>query len=230
MNELQGLTKEDLVEKYTPLIRSLAKQIRSRLSLTVDFEDLVSYGRLGLLEASERFDYKVGVSFKTFAYYRIKGAIYDGLRKMQVITRRKDPRLKFEEASTKLLGSEATRGSSEVRKASLKEEIAEIQGLVASLVPIYFLASETLDQLKDPASEQKVEDQARLSKERAALKEALSKLSKNERALIESYYFRDLTLEDAAAQMGLSKSWASRLHARALTKLKDAMAMRKVAR
>ncbi|HSP07431.1 MAG TPA: sigma-70 family RNA polymerase sigma factor, partial [Acidobacteriota bacterium] len=84
MNELQGLSEEDLIEKYTPLIRSLARQIRGRLSLTIEFEDLESYGRLGLLEASRRFDYKLGVAFKTFAYYRIKGAIYDGLRKMQV--------------------------------------------------------------------------------------------------------------------------------------------------
>lgn len=223
MNEIQGLSKEDLVEKYTPLIRSIARQIRARLSLSIEFQDLESYGRLGLLEASERFDYKVGVAFKTFAYYRIKGAIYDGLRKMQVITRRKDPRLKFEEAATQLLGGEASRGSSEMRRPSLKEEIQELQGLVASMVPIYFLATETLDQLKDPASDLKVEDHAQRSQERAALRLALARLSKNEKALIESYYFKDMTLEEAAAGMGLSKSWASRLHARALSKLKDAM-------
>ncbi|HSP06153.1 MAG TPA: sigma-70 family RNA polymerase sigma factor, partial [Acidobacteriota bacterium] len=206
-------------------IRSLARQIRGRLSLTIEFEDLESYGRLGLLEASRRFDYKLGVAFKTFAYYRIKGAIYDGLRKMQVISRRKDPRLKFEEAATQLLGSEASRGSAEMRKPTLKEEIQEIQGLVGAMVPIYYLASEILDQLKDPASDQKVEDYAQQSEERAALRSALGKLSKNERSLIESYYFQDCTLEEAASQMGLSKSWASRLHARALAKLKDAMSL-----
>lgn len=225
MNEIQGLSKEALVEKYTPLIRSIARQIKGRLSLNLDFEDLESYGRLGLLEASERFDYKVGVAFKTFAYYRIKGAMYDGLRKMQIITRRKDPRLKFEEAATQLLGGEASRVSSEMRKPTLKQEIEEIQGLVSSLVPIYFLASETLDQLADPQSDLRVEDHAQQSQERAALKGALGRLSKNERALIESYYFKDLTLEESAATMGLSKSWASRLHARALAKLKDAMTL-----
>ena len=223
MNEIQGLSKEDLVEKYTPLIRSIARQIRGRLSLTIEFEELESYGRLGLLEASERFDYKVGVAFKTFAYYRIKGAMYDGLRKMQVITRRKDPRLKFEEAANQLLGSEASRGSSELRKPSIKAEIQELQGLVASMVPIYFLATEALDQLKDPASDLKVEDYARRSQERAALKAAVSRVSKTVMALIEYYFFQDLTLEEAAARLGLSKSWASRLHARALSKLKDAM-------
>lgn len=223
MNEIEGLTREALVEKYTPLIRSIARQIRSRLALNLDFEELESYGRLGLLEASQRFDFKVGVAFKTFAYYRIKGAIYDGLRKMQVISRRKDPRLKFEEAATQLLGSEASRTSSEMRKPTLKQEIEEIQGLVSSLVPIYFLASETLDRLADPKSDLKVEDHAQQSQERAALLQALSRLSKNERSLIEFYYFQDQTLEEAAAKMGLSKSWASRLHARALGKLKDAI-------
>ena len=52
------------------------------------------------------------------------------------------------------------------------------------------------------------------------LKEALGQLSKNEKTLIELYYYQDMTLEEAASQLGLSKSWASRLHARALTKLK----------
>ena len=148
MDEIQGLSKEELVEKYTPLVRSIAAQLKSRLGVNLEFDELVSCGRLGLLEASERFDYKLGVSFKTFAYYRIRGAMYDGLRKMEVITRRKDPRIKFEEAANQLLGSEATRGTSEARKPTLKDDMEEVRGLISALVPIYFLASDALDQLQ----------------------------------------------------------------------------------
>ena len=90
------------------------------------------------MEASERFDYKLGVSFKTFAYYRIRGAMYDGLRKMEVITRRKDPRIKFEEAANQLLGSEATRRTSEARKPTLKDDMEEVRGLIWALVPNLF--------------------------------------------------------------------------------------------
>jgi RNA polymerase sigma factor for flagellar operon FliA len=220
MNEIQGLSKEQLVEKYTPLVRSIAAQLKSRLGVNLEFDELISCGRLGLLEAAERFDYKLGVSFKTFAYYRIRGAMYDSLRKMEVITRRKDPRIKFEEAANQLLGSEATRGTTEARKPTLKDDMEEVRGLISSLVPIYFLASDALDQLQHTEKGGNIEEQASLSQEKKLLKEALGKLSKNEKTLIELYYYQDMTLEEAAAQLGLSKSWASRLHARALTKLK----------
>ena len=220
MDEIQGLSKEELVEKYTPLVRSIAAQLKSRLGVNLEFDELVSCGRLGLLEASERFDYKLGVSFKTFAYYRIRGAMYDGLRKMEVITRRKDPRIKFEEAANQLLGSEATRGTSEARKPTLKDDMEEVRGLISALVPIYFLASDALDQMQHAEKGGSSEEQASLSQEKQMLKEALGQLSKNEKTLIELYYYQDMTLEEAASQLGLSKSWASRLHARALTKLK----------
>lgn len=221
MKEIQGLSKEELVEKYNPLVRSIAGSLRKRLYLSIEFDELVSYGRLGLLEAAERFDDKMGVSFKTFAYYRIRGAMYDGLRKMEVITRRKDPRLKFEEAATQLLASESSRSSVEPRKPTLKEEIQEFRGVISSLVPIYFLAGDAMDRLNSPQKGQTAEEQAIFSQEKDQVRTALSRLSKNEQALIEYYYYQDLTLEEAATKLGLSKSWASRMHAKAVSKLKD---------
>jgi RNA polymerase sigma factor FliA len=222
MNEIQGLSKEELVEKYTPLVRSIAAQIKSRLGVNLEFDELMSCGKLGLLEAAERFDFKLGVSFKTFAYYRIRGAMYDGLRKMEVITRRKDPRIKFEEAANQLIGSEAARTSTEARKPTLKDEIEEVKGIISSLVPIYFLTTDALDQIKE-TEQSSVEEQAVFAQEKGMLREALKKLSKNERMLIDYYYYQDMTLEEAASKLGLSKSWASRLHAKALTKLKGSI-------
>jgi RNA polymerase sigma factor for flagellar operon FliA len=221
MNEIQGLSQEELVEKYTPLIRSIAGSLRSRLSLFIEFDELMSYGRLGLLEAAKRFDYKLGVSFKTFAYYRIRGAMYDGLRKMEVITRRKDPALKFEEAANQFLSGESSRTSSDARKPTIKEDIKELHGMISALVPIYFLASDAIDQLNQPQKGQSAEEHAIFSQEKTQIRSALRQLSKNEQSLIDYYYYQDMTLEEAAAKLGLSKSWASRLHAKALTKLKD---------
>lgn len=221
MDEIKGLSKEELVEKHDALIRSIAGHLRNRLSLSIEFDELVSYGRLGLLEAAERFDYKLGVSFKTFAYYRIRGAMYDGLRKMEVITRRKDPRLKFEEAATQLMASESSRGSMDARKPTLKEEIQELRGVISSLVPIYFLAGDAMDQLNRPQKGQSAEERAIFSQEKDQVRTALGRLSKNERALIQYYYYQDMTLEEAATKLGLSKSWASRMHAKAISKLKD---------
>ena len=76
-----------LIEKHKPIVFHLAKKIRNSLPFQTEMEDLVAYGQLGLVEASERFDPSRGNSFATFAHYRIKGAIYDGLREMGAITR-----------------------------------------------------------------------------------------------------------------------------------------------
>ena len=222
MDDLRGLSKQALVERYDPLVHSIAHQIKNRLPITIELEELVSNGRLGLLQAADRFDPKLGVSFKTFAYYRIKGAMYDGLRKMEAITRRKDPRLKFDEAATQLLAAEAMRIPTEPRNPNLQEDIREVHELISSLVPIYFLANDAMDRLPH-AKPTSAEERAAFAQERASLRRALEQLPKNERGLLEKYYYEDLTLEEAAAQIGVSKSWASRLHARALAKLKSTL-------
>jgi RNA polymerase sigma factor FliA len=223
MNKVEGLSQEDLIEKYTPLIRSLAYQIRQRLRVNLEIDELMQEGRIGLIEAAERFDSKLGVSFKTFAYYRVKGAMYDSLRKMDVITRRKNANLMFDAAATEFLADEALRGSAEARRTTLKDDIDEVAGLIGGLVPIYMLASDSIDQLEQDKKGRPQDEQVALKQEKAELKKALGQLPPKERQLLEFHYYEDLTLEQAASKLGLSKSWASRLHAKAISKLQSAM-------
>ena len=68
-------------------MRSLASRIHHKLPPYVDLEDLVAYGQMGLAEAARDFDPARGTQFSTFAYYRIRGAIYDGLAKMSWFSR-----------------------------------------------------------------------------------------------------------------------------------------------
>jgi RNA polymerase sigma factor for flagellar operon FliA len=218
----ESLSSEALIEKYDGLIRSIAYQLKTRLSVPVEVDELMNYGRLGLLEAAKRFDPKVGVTFKTFAYYRVKGSMYDGLRKMDVISRRKNSRLQFETAATEFLNSEMAQGSGEMpRSASLKDDINEVYTLISGLVPIFFLTSDAMDRFLVDQKGKSLEDQASFQQEKATLRQAISQLPQKERSLLEYHYYQDLTLEDAASKLGLSKSWASRLHAKALNKLKD---------
>src|SRR2546427_288157 len=79
---LKTLDRRTLAEKYTPYVRSIAGKIKKTVAKEIDFEDLVEYGMIGLFEAADRYDPKFGANFMTFAYYRIRGAIYDGLRGM----------------------------------------------------------------------------------------------------------------------------------------------------
>jgi RNA polymerase sigma factor (sigma-70 family) len=63
-----------VVEQYTPYVRSIAGKVRKKLPPDIEFDDLVEYGMIGLLEAAQRFDPEAGANFMTFAYYRIRGA------------------------------------------------------------------------------------------------------------------------------------------------------------
>jgi RNA polymerase sigma factor for flagellar operon FliA len=74
--------RQRLVDANVPFVRSIAAKIKEQLPREIEFDDLVAYGMQGLLEAAERYDGSHGTSFTTFAYYRVRGAMFDGLRGM----------------------------------------------------------------------------------------------------------------------------------------------------
>ena len=172
------------------------------------------YARLGLLEAAERFDPTMNVDFKTFAYYRIKGAIYDGLRKSGWVPRALYAKIKFEQATNNYLEymSQNSRSLDEDEKA------AEVYDTVNSLASIYVIsidASEEPMEIEDTSAKNS-EQVAQFQQLKEHMKASIELLPGKERKLIKMYYFQNKTLEEAGAELGLSKSWTSRLHARAL--------------
>ena len=86
-----------LVEKHLSLVQAIARKVKKTLNASIDVDDLVGYGSKGLVEAAERFDPRHGVAFSTFAYYRIRGAMYDGLRSMGWYSRADYARYRAEE-------------------------------------------------------------------------------------------------------------------------------------
>src|ERR1700745_3198115 len=84
-----------LIEQHRPYVRVLAVEVAKGLPSHIELDELISCGNLGLVEAAERYEPRYGVTFQTFAYYRIKGAIYDGLRKMGPMSRTEYARSRF---------------------------------------------------------------------------------------------------------------------------------------
>ncbi len=74
--------KNQLVEQHLPLVQAIARKVKKTLGARIELDDLVAYGAKGLVEAAERYDARPGVAFTTFAYYRVRGAMFDGLRTM----------------------------------------------------------------------------------------------------------------------------------------------------
>lgn len=206
-----------ILEQYLPYATSIAGKVMKTLSSAVDFDDVMCNARMGLLEATRKFDTSMNVDFKTFAYYRIKGAIYDGLRKTGWIPRSLYARIKFEQATNEYLQYMAERkGATAVAS---RDEMTEVFDTVNSLASIYVIsldASEEGTMEIEDKNNKNIEQSAEFQQIKQHMKEAIESLEEKERKLVKMYYFQNKTLEEAGEELGLSKSWTSRLHARAL--------------
>jgi RNA polymerase sigma factor for flagellar operon FliA len=223
--------KDELVGKNLPLVQAIARKVKRTLGAAIELEDLVGYGHKGLVEAAERFDGRAGVAFSTFAYYRIRGAMYDGIRAMGWYSRADYARYRAEERANQYLQAQADRegaaraqapGAAGSARPDPAETLASVAEALSGIATIHITSIEAASRVPDqslPPPDAAV-DTARLSRR---VREALTTLPDNERQLMELYYFGDKNLEEAGAQLGLSKSWACRLHARAVDRLRQAM-------
>jgi RNA polymerase sigma factor for flagellar operon FliA len=218
--------KNQLVEQHLPLVQSVARKLKKTLGARIDFEDLVAYGSKGLLEAAERFDARPGVSFATFAYYRIRGAMFDGLRTMGWYSRADYARYRAEERANEYLQAQADRPAPEggaSQAADAADALAAVAHVLAGVASVRITSLEAASAVADEtfAAPDAQLDTGRLG---ARARAAVEALPEKERRLMELYYFEDKNLEEAGAALGLSKSWACRLHARAVDLLREALA------
>lgn len=216
-----------LAEQFTPYVRHIAAKIKRTLAREIEFDDLVEYGMIGLIEAADRFDASQGANFMTFAYYRIRGAIYDGLRHMGWMSRAAYAKARFEERANTYLAEMAQRGhapddenDSTARMGALEHAVHDLTAAVQGLAAVYITSLDAAEgaDIRDD-SEPLVEEKLGQEQSRALVRRTIKKLSDQERQLLEMYYYKDMTLEQIGAQMGLSKSWTSRLHARVIDKM-----------
>ena len=220
-----GEAHGDILSKYGAYVRSLGSQVRKQFGGRLDLDDLVAYGNIGLLEAAERFDPKFGANFLTFAHYRIKGAIYDGLRKMGTLKGGDLSKVYVGERTTAYLqnkGDQELGGNKTTHSAD--DDSREIATAVESLAAIFAASLEGTEnlQVRDESAgpEERLENEQRKS----LVRKAIEKLPEQQRQLLVAYYYEGRTLQEAGEVLELSKSWASRLHAKAIETLKDLMA------
>lgn len=224
LKEKKKAERDWLIEKHKPMVLHLARKISNSLPFPTDLEDLIAYGQLGLVEASERFDQTRGNSFSTFAFYRIKGAIYDGLREMGAISRSRT--FRFAAHANEMLTTEADDLAAESGAASADDEVKIIEKLIDNLIPIYFLSL-------DAEGAREIEDETALKThdfERREIleiiKASLDEIEAEEAELLRQIYYKHLSMTDLAAKMGVTKSWVSRLHSRAIKHLQQILQKR----
>jgi len=217
-----ALDQKKLVEQYSDYVVRIAKQVKRSLSPNVETDDLIGYGMTGLIEAAERYNPSLGANFSTFSFYRIRGAIYDGLRVMGSLSRTEYKRQRFDEkASSYMMGE--NRPKTALSPLSTEEELQGMAKKVQRMVTIYVttLNEKDVQNIADEELECADDRLARLELYEK-MRAAIGKLSKSDQEIINSYYFEDKSLEEVGKRLGLSKSWTCRKHARAMEKLSDA--------
>ncbi|MCA9670111.1 MAG: sigma-70 family RNA polymerase sigma factor [Myxococcales bacterium] len=218
---LSTAERDALVEKHLDYARALAAKLRTQIGgHNLDLEELQSLGYSGLVEAAQRFDPTRGAAFTTFAYYRVRGAIFDGLRKSGWLSSSEYAR--YLDGANALLENSLERdpAASASSGGDTKAKLHQIADALDNVATIFVACVDagTLEEIGDPnaaSPDEAIDDQRKAS----AVREALQTLPDKERQLLQMVYYRGLSMVDAGKKMGLSKSWASRLHARAISLL-----------
>lgn len=225
--------KERLVRRYLPLVRYVAGRMAVSPPPGLDFEDLLSFGAMGLLDAIERFDLGRGFCFQTFAVPRIRGAILDELRRYDWISRTGREKLqRLEKTVERFARSQGVPDDEALMEAlgmneKAYRELLEIasRSYVVSLDEVLALEDGDVQRegiLEDsaPSPLERMEQQEEVER----VLEGLSGLPERERLLVSLYYYEGLTLKEIGAVLGVTESRASQLHGRALALLRARLA------
>jgi RNA polymerase sigma factor FliA len=206
-----------LIEANIPYAHALAAEVVRKLPPDLERKDIQGWAELGLVEAANAFDATRGVQFKTFAYYRIKGAIYDGLRKMGWYPKAQYQQMRFEMAANEYMrdasGETPGAGTADAQLQDLKETTGNV--MACYMLSLEAMPEEPVDSKQVSAEEIVVE-----AEQKRNIRWLLSKLPEINRVVLEGFYFGGLTLDQIGTKLGLSRSWVCRLHAKSLAMLR----------
>lgn len=221
---------EKLVTHYMPLVEFHVQRISIGLPSNVSKEELKSLGMVGLLDALWKFDPKRDLKFNTYASFRVRGAILDGLRKKDWLprsVREKTKRIKaaVAELEQKLMREITVKDIAKELRMSEKEVLATLQD--SSMANVVLI--EDQQQSSESESPIQYEDKTTITPEQHVIKqervrelsEAIKQLNENEQLVVSFYYEQELTLTEIGRILGLSTSRISQIHSNVLLKLRD---------
>ena len=225
--------REQLVQRFVPLVKRIAYHLMARLPASVQFEDLVQNGMIGLLDAMERFQEGFGAQFETYASQRVRGAMLDGLRENDWLPRGLRRELRRIETAISQLEHERGRVPSE-------SELAEALGMTLAVYQhtlqearghqiVYFddLAGDGDEDFLERHFTDNDADPANILEDRdirRALVAAIDRLPERERLMMALYYEQELNLREIGEVMGVTESRVCQLHSQAIARLRSQIA------
>lgn len=224
--------REKLILEYAPLVKIVAGRLSMYLGYNVEYEELVSYGIFGLIDAIDKYNPDKQNKFETYASLRIRGEILDQIRKMDWIPRTVRQKQKQIDAAIREIEAETGKNASD-------EAIAEKLGIsqdeyldwqtqlnVTNVVSLneYIEQGSDVPNGKNSSSHFSAPEDVYEEQElKEVLKDALNLLTEKERRVIELYYYEELTLKEISMVLEVSESRVSQLHTKALSRMKDKM-------
>jgi len=229
--------KKELIEKHLHIVDYVSGRLAVGLPKNVSKDDLSSNGVMGLIDAVEKFDYKRGLQFETYASWRVRGAILDGLRQGDWVPRSVREKAKKIEEGYQHLEQQYLRSVTYFEMSEyLNVSEREFQNMLQEVAVM------TLCSLEDPIREEESETRLTLLIDEKAknpdykvreffLKDSLAKgiqkLTEKERTVVSLLYYEDLSLSEIAEVMSLSPSRISQLHSKAILRLRGSLEKQK---
>ena len=221
--------KERIVRRYLPLVKYVVGRMIVSPPSGLDYEDLLSFGVFGLLDAVNRFDISKGFSFQTFAVPRIRGSILDELRKYDWISRTGREKLqKLNRAMDKVLQEKgALHDKYIIEEMGVDEKIYRETLELASRT--YFVSLDDMISFEDgevpleealPHEGESIQDVLETEDEIKRVSSSLNKLPEREMQVLSLYYYEGLTLKEIGQVLGVSESRVSQIHGKALASMK----------
>ena len=232
-SEKPRVVRNDLVEKHAPLVKRIACHLINRLPASVQLEDLVQAGMIGLLEASRNYDEGQGASFETYAGIRIRGAMLDEIRKNDWAPRSVHRKARMVAEAVRNIEHANGRDARDTEIAeSLEITLEEYYKIlqdnsyhkVLSVEDMGLGEESLLDNISDNAPG--ILDGLQKDDMQRIIAEAVASLPERERLVMALYYDEELNLREIGAVMGVSESRVSQIHSQAVIRLQARMANR----
>ena len=233
--------REEVIEKYSPMIKYVANRIAMRLPPHVEVDDLISVGVLGLMDAISKYDPTRGAKFKTYAEFRVRGASLDELRSMDWVPRSIRQKASNVDAVVQKLRAKLKRNPEDEEVAKEMElSLDQFYDTVNETKSMPVFSLEDLGIAKETGEQQSLLDclagkadadpqtQVRLSELKGIIATAIDTLPEKERLMVSLYYYEELTMKEIGVVLDITESRVSQIHSKAVyhlrTKLKSIIA------
>lgn len=217
---------EQIVEQYAPLVKRIAYHIMSRLPPSVQVDDLIQAGMIGLLEASKNYDAGQGASFETYAGIRIRGSMLDEIRKGDWAPRSVHRKARMVSEAVRAIENRTGRDARDHEVAEqLEMSIEEYHKTLQDASGCRLLSFEDMGAYEDVIPSKSGSDifnpfeGVQKDDFKRSLAEEITKLPERERLVLTLYYDEDLNLREIGAVIGVSESRVSQIHSQALIRL-----------